>query len=118
MGIPSPRNKGRNGMLVLFNYLLESQALAKVLQASMQGQLPPTKQLPYKGASMSEELKIIPQSELDKGVKHLVHVKDWLKGQCFHYVKTVNGIHHLITPKNRKHYTTTSDLTYTKRYNP
>lgn len=60
----------------------------------------------------------IPQEVLDKGYKKLVHVKGWKAGCQFMYEKTVNGVHHLITPKTGKRYTTTNTLMYTRRNEP
>ena len=61
---------------------------------------------------------IIPQSILDSGYKNLVHVENWSNGSTFHYIKTLNGEHYLITPKTRKEYKTKNNLLYTKKNRP
>lgn len=40
-----------------------------------------------------------------------VHVSGWNKGCVFIYLKTVDGVHHLKTPRTGKTYTTRNPLT-------
>lgn len=61
---------------------------------------------------------IIPQSVLDAGYRKQVHVEGWSRGAAFHYIKTVNGVHELVTPKNRKPYKTSNNLLYTTKNIP
>lgn len=61
---------------------------------------------------------IIPESVLKSGYKGLVHVENWNNGCAFHYTKTVNGVHFLITPRTRKEYKTKNNLLYTKKNLP
>ena len=64
-------------------------------------------------------LPVIPQSVLNRGYRQQVHVQGWSPGCTFLYVRTdADGIHHLITPRTRRAYTTRNDLCYTKRNQP
>lgn len=55
--------------------------------------------------------QLISPEELRNGV--LCHVEGWNSGCVFIYWETVNGVHHLRTPKTGKKYTTTNRLLWT-----
>lgn len=54
--------------------------------------------------------KMLTQTELDAGVRGVVHVEGWNKGCQFIYEKTVNGTHYLKTPKTGKRFKTINRL--------
>ncbi len=64
---------------------------------------------------ISEDFIEIPEKKLAKWKGKLVHVKGWNKGCVFTYEKTVDGVHHLRTPKTGKSFVTREALMYTRR---
>lgn len=61
------------------------------------------------------DFDVIPQSALDSGKVKTVHVEGWGKGCKFRYIKTVNGFHHLETPKTHRKYSTSNRLLYLRQ---
>lgn len=62
--------------------------------------------------------KVIPQEVLDAGYTKCVHVEGWNFACYFQHEKTVNGVHHLVTPKTRRRYQTRNNLLYTRQWEP
>ena len=58
---------------------------------------------------------VIPQEVLDQGYKKQVHVEGWNKACTFHYLETINGSHHIITPKSKKEFWVRANLLYTNK---
>ncbi len=67
---------------------------------------------------MSLEISnIIPETDLRKGYRNMVHVRGWTKGACFLFLgfdEFNNKI--LKTPRTNKIVKTKNDLFYTNRY--
>lgn len=53
--------------------------------------------------------------DLEKHKGKLVHVEGWSKGTQFVYLRTIDGMHYLRTPKGRKYYQTRNRLLMTRR---
>ena len=65
-------------------------------------------------ATEGNGFKIIPENLLKEGYRSKCHVEGWNKGCVFIHEKTINGVHHLRTPKTGKLYMTTNRLMYTR----
>jgi hypothetical protein len=53
---------------------------------------------------------------LKAGYPHLVHVEGWRYACAFRYVSTdADGLHHLITPKTKREFTTYNNLLPTNK---
>jgi len=55
-------------------------------------------------------MKIIPDEELYRGYKKMVHVDGWSVKRCFHFISIENGVKKLITPRTKRVYYTKNNL--------
>lgn len=62
-------------------------------------------------------MQIIPDTELKKGYKDLVHVEGWNKAATFHFLEFIGPKKKLITPKTRRIILTENNLLTTHKNN-